>query len=95
MIVDINRQLEVREVGDIPTLTVAEYRERSRWGKLKYRIWRMPFITFIIAPVFYFMISNRLPSLVIGLEAIFIHSIDAYFLIWDYCFLVFLYPASA
>lgn len=56
-----NGQLEVREVGDIPTLTVAEYRERSAWGKLKYRIWRMPVITFVIAPVFYFMISNRIP----------------------------------
>ncbi len=56
-----NGQLEVREVGDIPTLTVAEYRERSWFGKLRYRIWRMPIITFVIAPVFYFTISNRIP----------------------------------
>jgi len=56
-----NGQLEVREVGDIPTLTVDEYRQRSKWGKLRYRIWRMPLITFVIAPAFYFIISNRFP----------------------------------
>jgi len=56
-----NGQLEVREVGDIPTLTVEEYRQRSKWGKLRYRIWRMPLITFVIAPAFYFIISNRIP----------------------------------
>ena len=56
-----NGQLEVREVGDIPTLTVAEYRQKSKWGKLGYRIWRNPIITFIIAPAFYFIVSNRIP----------------------------------
>ena len=54
-------QLEVREVGDIPMLTVAEYRERSWFGKLRYRIWRMPIITFVIAPVYYFIVSTRIP----------------------------------
>ena len=56
-----NGQLEVREVGDIPTLTVNEYQARTAWGKLKYRIWRMPIITFVIAPFFYFTVSNRIP----------------------------------
>ncbi len=56
-----NGQLEVREVGDIPMLTVNEFRERSFIGQLRYKIWRMPFITFIIAPIFYFIVSNRIP----------------------------------
>jgi len=56
-----NGQLEVREVGDIPTLTVKEYHQRGWWGRLRYRIWRMPIITFGVAPIYYFTISNRLP----------------------------------
>lgn len=56
-----NGQLEVREVGDIPMLTVNEFRERNWFGRLRYKIWRMPFITFIIAPIFYFIVSNRIP----------------------------------
>jgi len=54
-------QLEVRDVGDIPTLTVNEFRARDWWGRLRYRIWRFPVITFGIAPIFYFLISNRIP----------------------------------
>lgn len=56
-----NGQLEVREIGDIPMLTVKEYKARKWFGKLKYRIWRMPLVTFGIAPVYYLIISNRLP----------------------------------
>lgn len=56
-----NGQLEVREVGDIPTLTVKEYKARNWFGKLRYRIWRMPVITFVVAPAYYFTISNRYP----------------------------------
>jgi len=54
-------QLEVRDIGDIPMLTVQEFRERSWWGKFKYHIWRIPVVTFIIAPIYYFIISNRYP----------------------------------
>jgi len=53
--------LEVRDIGDIPMLTVEEYRQRSGWGRMKYRIWRMPFVTFVIAPVYYFIFSTRYP----------------------------------
>lgn len=53
--------LEVRDIGDIPTLTVNEYRERSAWGKLQYRIFRWPLVTFVVAPAYYLIFSNRYP----------------------------------
>jgi len=56
-----NGQLEVREIGDIPMLTVKEYKARAWFGKLKYRLLRMPVITFGVAPIYYLIISNRLP----------------------------------
>lgn len=52
---------EHRDVGDIPTLTVNEFRAAKWYGKLAYRIWRFPVVTFIIAPIYYFIISNRFP----------------------------------
>ncbi len=54
-----NGQLEVRDIGDIPMLTVSEYLKRSKIGRLKYRIWRNPFILFVFAPIYYQLISNR------------------------------------
>jgi len=53
--------LDTIEIGDIPTLTVNEYRNSSRWAKIRYRIWRNPIITFIIAPIYYIGLSNRWP----------------------------------
>ena len=46
--------------GDVDTLTVREYASRSRWGRLKYRIVRNPFILFGVGPL-HFMITNRIP----------------------------------
>lgn len=46
--------------GDVDTLTVREYATRSRWGRLKYRVVRNPFVLFGIGPL-HFMISNRIP----------------------------------
>ncbi len=54
-------QLEQRDIGDINFLTVREYKNRSWFGRLRYRIFRMPIILFVIAPVFYFTVSNRFP----------------------------------
>jgi len=54
-------QLETIDIGDIPTLTVEEFHQKSWWGKFTYRIWRNPVITFIIAPVYYIGFSNRWP----------------------------------
>jgi omega-6 fatty acid desaturase (delta-12 desaturase) len=53
--------LETIDIGDIPTLTVNEFRKLSRWGRLKYKTWRNPFITFVIAPSYYIGLSNRWP----------------------------------
>lgn len=53
--------LETIDIGDIPTLTVREFKKLSSWGRLKYKTWRNPFITFVIAPAYYIGLSNRLP----------------------------------
>ena len=59
-------QLEVRDVGDIPTITVNEFKDRNWFGRLQYRIWRFPLVTFIIAPIYYFIVSCRFPTFTFG-----------------------------
>ena len=54
-------QLETRDIGDIDILTTDEYRDLSNWGKFKYRVYRLPVVTFIIGPIHYFLINNRFP----------------------------------
>jgi omega-6 fatty acid desaturase (delta-12 desaturase) len=54
-------QLELRDIGDVPMLTVEEYRQRSWWGRLKYRIFRHPFVLFALVPVGYFAFPLRIP----------------------------------
>ncbi len=54
-----NGQIEVWDIGDIPTLTVNEYKNKKWFGKLRYRIWRTPVVTFVLAPIYYLAISNR------------------------------------
>lgn len=56
-----NGMLEVRDIGDINTLTVEEYRQLSPFGKFKYRIYRSPLVMFVIGPIYYVFIHNRLP----------------------------------
>jgi omega-6 fatty acid desaturase (delta-12 desaturase) len=53
--------LERRGIGDVRTLTVAEYLARSRWDRLRYRLYRHPAVMFGIGPVFLFVLLNRLP----------------------------------
>lgn len=55
-------QLEVRSIGDIPTLTLNEYMNKNWFGKLRYRIFRFPVVTFVIAPVYYFLVPCRFPT---------------------------------
>jgi omega-6 fatty acid desaturase (delta-12 desaturase) len=54
-------QLETRSVGDIDTLTVEEYLAMGTWDRLKYRIFRHPFVLFFVGPIYYLAIVNRLP----------------------------------
>jgi len=54
--------LENRGIGDIYTMTVNEYIKESPWGKLKYRLYRNPFILFILFPTILFVGAYRFPS---------------------------------
>lgn len=54
--------LDKRGTGDIWTLTVQEYLEASHWKRFAYRLARNPFILFVIAPLFMFIIRQRFPS---------------------------------
>ena len=52
--------LDKRGIGDLPTLTVAEYRARSARGRLAYRLFRNPLIMFGVGPVFAMIIGPRI-----------------------------------
>jgi len=52
--------LDKRGVGDLPTLTVAEYLNRSRRGRLGYRFLRSPVVMFGLGPVFAMIIGPRI-----------------------------------
>lgn len=53
--------LDRRGIGDVLTLTVAEYRARSRFGRLVYRLYRHPLVLFGVGPSYLFLLQNRLP----------------------------------
>jgi omega-6 fatty acid desaturase (delta-12 desaturase) len=44
--------LDRRGLGDVPTLTLAEYEAMSRWGRFGYRMFRNPLIMFGIGPAY-------------------------------------------
>ena len=53
--------LDQRGIGDVMTLTVAEYRARSPFGRLMYRLYRHPLVLFVLGPSYLFLLQNRLP----------------------------------
>ncbi len=53
--------LEQRGMGDVDTLTVDEYLSRSRWGRLRYRLYRHPLVMFGFGPAYLFLLRQRLP----------------------------------
>jgi acyl-lipid omega-6 desaturase (Delta-12 desaturase) len=53
--------LDKRGMGDIDTLTVGEYRSLSRWGRMRYHIYRHPLVMFGLGPAYLFFLQYRLP----------------------------------
>ncbi|WP_026678570.1 fatty acid desaturase [Fictibacillus gelatini] len=51
--------LDKRGTGDIWVLTVEEYLQASFWLRLRYRLYRNPFVMFILGPIYVFLITNR------------------------------------
>ena len=54
--------LDRRGIGDVPTLTAAEYAAGSRWKRIGYRLFRNPLVMFGIGPVYAMVIQPRLVS---------------------------------
>jgi omega-6 fatty acid desaturase (delta-12 desaturase) len=54
--------LDKRGVGDVMTLTVAEYNNLSTFKRFSYRIYRNPFVLLLLAPFFIFTVLHRLPG---------------------------------
>jgi omega-6 fatty acid desaturase (delta-12 desaturase) len=61
--------LDRRGMGDVWTMTVEEYLESPRWRRFAYRLLRNPFVLFVFAPLFLFIVIHRLPVKGVGLRA--------------------------
>ena len=53
--------LEHRGMGDVTTMTVAEYRSLGWRGRLRYRLYRNPLVLFVIGPAYLFIVQHRVP----------------------------------
>lgn len=53
--------LDARGFGDVDTLTVREFRARTRRGQLLYRFYRHPLVLMGLAPAYLFLLRHRLP----------------------------------
>jgi omega-6 fatty acid desaturase (delta-12 desaturase) len=54
--------LDRRGIGDIWTMTLAEYLAASRWKRASYRFARNPLVMFVIAPVLLLLVYQRFPT---------------------------------
>jgi len=54
--------LDHRGIGDVWTLTYEEYQKMGLLGKIGYRVYRNPLMTFFVGPTLEFVFINRLPN---------------------------------
>ncbi len=54
-----NAQLDHRGIGDVWTMTAREYRDSPLRVRAKYRLFRNPFIMFLLGPILIFLWKNR------------------------------------
>lgn len=50
---------DIRDIGDMPTLTVEEYRNMKPLPRFAYRFFRMPLVLLVVGSVYYIFIHNR------------------------------------
>ena len=53
--------LDRRTPTDIETITVSEFRNLPTWGRIRYRLYRNPFVMLLIGGTWNFMIDHRFP----------------------------------
>ena len=53
--------LDHRGIGDVITLTIEEYHQRTAFGRVLYRMYRNPIVMFGLGPAYLFFLQNRLP----------------------------------
>jgi len=51
--------LDQRGIGDLWVMTVDEYKQASRWTRIRYRLYRNPLILFGFGPTYTFLIEYR------------------------------------